>query len=466
MISHNCPVCKTENKLDITFFVMDFVCKSCSNLIRTSTQSSRGIVRKPTENVVLDVGNKAFLQGRNITVVAIIVKKYGVSTFWREYYLKDDQGNDLFLSESHGHWILMFPKEQPLEDFKFYSEFEGKKYRWYESTPNNIDAAAGFFEERLEFKLANYKEFVNGTEMVSWEETAGKKQYFWGKHIDKQEIKKAFNPPYMPDYYGIGVLQPFYFNIKQMINILGVAALMICFLQFYIHVSRANYPVFEQSIKFQDTKNKELVSRSFELSGGSAPLKVNLSSAVDNSWANTEISLVNEKNNEIISTSQDLEYYHGVEDGERWSEGSNSKEINFCGVAPGKYHFLISAEKEESMIFPTNSDKGKIVTYNSNGMVDVLDPSTGITMTYDNQTTYEKQNANPLKQDSVNVTPAAVEINPENQSINVKATWLPVSLWNFGIIISVMALFVALSYWGKYLFDKSKWSDSTNSPFL
>ena len=127
-----------------------------------------------------------------------------------------------------------------------------------------------------------------------------------------------------------------------MVNILGVAALLISLMQLYVHISRANYPVFEEQINFSDAKDKELVSKSFQLKGGSAPLKVKIKSQVDNSWANTEISLVNESTNEITSTSQDIEYYHGVSDGESWSEGSTSKEINFCGVAPGKYHFLIS----------------------------------------------------------------------------------------------------------------------------
>ncbi len=482
MISHICPVCKTENTHHLTFYVMDYVCKSCNSLIKTATNTSRGKVNKPTENVVLDIGMKGVLNGTEYTVVAIVVKKYGATTYWREYYLKDKLLNNVFLSESEGHWVLMFPKELPLKEFKYYCEFEEKNYRWYETTPNSVHSAAGFFEDRFEMKLSTYKEFVNGTEMVSWEETGDKKQFFWGKHIPKSEIKRAFKPSFMPNYYGIGIVQPFYYNVKQMVNILGVTAILISLLQLYVYISRTNKTVFEEKINFSEVKNKELVSKSFDLSGGSAPMKVNIFSEVDNSWANTEISLVNETTNEITYTSQDLEFYHGYTDGESWSEGSKSKEINFCGVAPGKYHFLISAEKEVTPL-PTSvsypGTEGKTVSINPSGFVEVRDNLTGNLTTYGDIATYKKDSANAAEneknkraQDSASglsavpvPQPTEIEMNPENQTITLKATWLPVSMWNYFIVMILLAVFVGLSYWGKYAFDKSKWSNSSNSPY-
>lgn len=483
MISYHCPVCKTENKLELTFHVKDYVCKSCSNLIKTATNSSRGKIGKPIENTVLDVGMKGVLDGTEYTVVAVIVKKYGSSTFWREYYLKDKLQNNAFLSESDGHWVLMFPKEKPLEEFKYYCEFEGKKYRWYESTPNSVHASAGFFEDGLSFKLSNYKEFVNGTEMVSWEETSGEKQFFWGKHIPKRQIKRAFKPPYMPNYYGVGIVQPFYYSIRNMINIFGITALLISLLQLYTYISRTNKTVFEESIPFSEVRDKEMVSKSFTLSGGSAPMKVDLSSEVDNSWANAQISLVNEDTNEIVFTSQDLEYYHGYVDGESWSEGGKSKDINFCGVTPGKYHFLISAEKEGSSAVPTSvsypGNPGTMVSISPAGNVEVLDLATGNITTYGDVANYKKDSAQAAQfvkikreQDSAaGLMPVPIDtsvpadLNQGNQSISLKATWLPVSLWNYIIVMILMLVFVVGSYWGKSVFDRSKWSNSSNSPY-
>lgn len=479
MISCICPVCKTENTLDLDFQVSDYVCKSCKNLIDKKENRSRGPIKQPNLNVVLSVGDKGVLDGKEFTVSAIVVKKYGSSTYWREYYLKDNLGNNAFLSESDGHWVLMYPKESPKGDYNYFAEFEGKKYRWYEATHNSVAAAEGFFEDKFELKLATYNEYVNGTEMVSWEETGKEKEFFWGKHIPRQTIKRAFKPPYMPYYKGVGIAQPFYYNIMQMLKILGVSALLISMLQLYIYLSRTNYPVFQQTIKFEDLKDKELVSKSFVLEGASSPLNIEINSEVDNSWANAQISLVNESNNEITFTSQDVEYYHGYSDGESWSEGSPTKEINFCGVAPGKYHLLISAEKEPGvLITPTTVDNSVAVT--PDGYIEVRDAVTGNIVTYGDIATYKKDSAetaarNKLTNEQnsaigltdvpISTTPQYSEINPTNQSISLKAKWLPVSVWNYCIVLGIMAVFILFSYWLKYNFVRSKWKNSSNSPY-
>ncbi len=476
MISYICPSCSTENKLSLAFNVTNYVCKSCSKLVSTSTNIADKIIKKPTENVVLEVGSTGVLDGIEYIVVAIVVKKYGSSTYWREYYLKNKSGNNVFLSESQGHWILMFPKEKKLEEFKYYSEFEGKKYRWYESTPNSVHAAAGFFEDGLSFKLSNYKEFVNGTEMVSWEETENSKQYFWGKHIAKSKIKKAFKPPYMPDYSGVGIVQPFYFNIRQLYNVLGISAILMCLIYLYNYTTQANYEVFNQSVKFTDVYNKELVSKSFDLNGASAPLVVKLYSNVDNSWANAELSLVNESTNQVEYISQDIEKYSGYTDGESWSEGSQSKEFNFCGVAPGKYHFLISAQKQGSedannkVYF--SKDGTKSFKDTNDGWFDVTTIATGETSAFNissinlsNTELYQEYLAakNLATTNPQNVT--YIDTTPNNPSVDIKATWKPVTFWNLGILLVSMAVLAALASWWKYSFEHSKWSNSSNSPY-
>jgi hypothetical protein len=40
-------------------------------------------------------------------------------------------------------------------------ELHGRNFRWYETTECTIHAA-GFFEDKLDFGLATYKEYVNG----------------------------------------------------------------------------------------------------------------------------------------------------------------------------------------------------------------------------------------------------------------------------------------------------------------
>lgn len=472
---YTCPSCKKEKTLDLDFKVESYICDACAML------SEHGkiikTVKKPTENVVLDVGKKGKIDDVEYTVVAIVVKKYGESVYWREYYLKDKDLNDAFLSESSGHWVFMQPKKMPEKEFKFHAEFEGKKYRWYESTPNSIHAATGFFEEQLKFTLANYKEFVNGTEMVSWEESGTKKNFFLGRHISKHEIKRQFQPDYMPNYSGIGIVQPYYINPRQLLNVFIIVGLIISLFQFYNTVSRTNYEVFNEHLRFDSVFNKELISKSFDLSGASAPLNVKLSSNVNNSWANVELSLVNESSNEIEYTSQDIEQYSGYEDGEHWSEGGQTKEFNFCGVAPGKYHFSISAQKQGFEVPAATTyfspDGQKSFTETGDGFVDVITIATAEKIAYNltnlqsnnSQIYNELQMAKDYKIKNPNFSANIPDPDSSNPNFDIQAFWKPVSFWNYFIILGIMAVITCLNYWGKSVFDKSKWAESNYSPF-
>jgi len=478
-----CPACESENKIDLTFPVEEYVCNTCSHLIDVAGNKQIKHLKVPTENVVLEVGQKGKIGGEEYTVAAIIVKRYGTNIFWREYYLKDSKGGDAFLSESDGHWVFLVTIHP--DDFKGKSSklasYAGRTYRWYENSPCSIYAAAGFFDEHLDFNLATYKEYVNGTRMISQETVGKKNQYFYGVHISKYEVKRAFKIAHMPYYTGVGIVQPYYFDIRQTVNIFCIAALLICLFQLYVYTSRTNETVFAQTINFTDVRDKEMVSSSFTLSGGSAPLKVNAFSGVDNSWANIQLSLVNEKTNEVIYTSKDIEQYHGYEDGESWSEGSQSEDFNLCGVSSGQYHFLISAEKDGAL--PTFSnlqspDSKVIISRDKSGAVEINDMLKGQTTIFTDGKALEKDTSEVarLTKESFGTQKLDSLINAEapqlttdpissNTYVQLKATWLPVSFWNFGFIIFIMvALFLAM-WIGKHFFNVNKWKNSSNTPY-
>ncbi|WP_426476982.1 DUF4178 domain-containing protein [Chryseobacterium sp. CBSDS_008] len=478
-----CPACESENTLDLTFPIEEYVCKTCSHLIDVAGNKNIKHLKVPTENVVLDVGQKGKIEGVEYTVVSIIVKKYGTGIFWREYSLKDSKGNDAFLSESDGHWVFITSMHP--DDFKGKNSklptYLGRTYRWYENTPCSIDAAAGFFDEHLDFSIATYKEYVNGTRMISQEKTSKKSQYFYGVHISRYEVKKAFKIQNLPYYTGIGIVQPYYFDIRQAVNIFCVAALMICLLQLYVYTSRTNETVFAETINFADVKDKELVSKSFTLSGGSAPLKVSAFSGVDNSWANVQLSLVNENTNEVVYTSKDIEQYHGYEDGESWSEGSQSEDFNLCGVSSGQYHFLISAEKEGGILSfsgLTSPDSRVMISRDKSGTIEVTDIFKVQTQTFADEKMLEKDTSQVIrlaktsfgtqKLDSlINAEAPKLTTDPisSNTYVELKATWLPVSFWNFGFILFIMiALFVAM-WIGRHFFNVNKWKNSSNTPY-
>jgi hypothetical protein len=158
-----------------------------------------------------------------------------------------------------------------------------------------------------------------------------------------------------------------------------------------------------QSLTFDQYNEKSFVSPSFVLEGGSAPLTISTRSDVDNSWANLQVALVNEKTNEEIYANKDIEYYHGYTDGENWTEGDTSEEFNICGVSEGKYHIVI--------------------------------------------------------------TPMKAPEDIANNFIKVNAVWNQPSMWNVWMPILFMGILTVGLYYLSIYFEQKRWTESNYSPY-
>ncbi len=478
-MKHMCPICNHENNLELNITIEQYVCGHCRNLINIDNQGSNKIFANANYTLSLKIGDKGLIENTEYTVVAIVVRKTGRDYKWAEYYLKDKNLNDAFLSESEGHWVFMKPLAEPFKTLKYSATYNDENYRKYETTQCTIADAFGFFEDSLKFGVTSYSEFVKENKMISFENHGENRMYYLeGRHFPNSELKSAFkNIEFIPSKNGYGIVQPFFINTKEVINVIGITAIIISLLQLYNYTTRTNYEVFKDSLRFDALINKELISKSFELKGASAPLEVKLFSNVDNSWANVELSLVNEKTNETEYASKDIEQYHGYEGGESWSEGSTNEEFNFCGVAPGKYHFVISAQKQglekPSGEFYFSPDGKKTFTTDSYGFVDVTTIATKDKISYnlENLETNNPIIAQELKvakeftKKNPNFSPPIVDDYTTNPTVDIVANWKPVTMWNYFIILIIMVVLIVLSFWGEHAYEKEKWSNSANTPY-
>ena len=75
------------------------------------------------------------------------------------------------------------------------------------------------------------------------------------------------------------------------------------------------------------------------------------------------------------------------------------------------------------------------------------------------------EEAKAFKLKNPNFSTNIPDTDSANPNFAIQAFWKPVSFWNYFIILGIMAVLVGLNYWGKYLFDKTKWDNSNYSPF-
>lgn len=102
-----------------------------------------------------------------------------------------------------------------------------------------------------------------------------------------------------------------------------------------VHAVRFNSN--EDSIKYKSINRSNSGSIPFEIKSKRAAIEINLAAMVFDSWVDFDMEIVNQTTGESFSKNLAAEYYSGFEDGESWSEGSQTASIVFGGLERGKY---------------------------------------------------------------------------------------------------------------------------------
>lgn len=401
-----CPQCNTVAVVNVNVELVQFACPACHSLITYRDNNATNIqfekFGKPSDAVVLKIGQKGKVNDIDYYVTGIIVKKVHNVYFWREYILTSESKETAFLSESDGHWIFLkeVPEVYNVKDHKLTVERNEIIFNLYNYENTSLEYAEGIFNYSLPNNKQRMAEYINAHEILSIEiDGDGKETAFFGEHISRAKVKKAFEIENMPAKTGIGLVQPFFVNVRNLVITLCAVAILILVTHLVIYKERDGKQVVSQAIALDQYNNKDFVSAPFLLEGGSAPLTVALSTDVNNSWANVQVALVNEITNEEEYASKDIEYYQGYESGERWSEGDTSEDFNICGVAAGRYHIVITPQKPPEDL--------------------------------------------------------------ANNALRISVKWDEPSMWNVALpILFMLVIAIGIYYWNNY-FEQKKWADSS-----
>jgi ribosomal protein S27E len=343
---------------------------------------------------VMPLGTTGTLKGVEYKLIAYLEKKEGATRYeWREYMLYNYAKGYAFLSEYDGHWSLIaganfYPDLASVNCiYGNEAEYEGNTYLKYNAYSPVITAMIGEFDWDISAEKLRAKEFIDPPYMLTSEENIKKYVTDWylGEYLEEAEIAAAFNIPVesFPEKIGIGANQPSKYKARWLAayKISGIAALAFLLVQLSViwlrpekvllsdtyalampphvpdtskHVSTAldslrnrTAPAPADSLNsFAPDANGNYEFKSFKtptfiIPDGPVPLEFELNSQVDNNWLSATVELVSEKDNQTWSISKDIEYYHGYEDGESWSEGSYTQTVLLSEIPAGKYHINI-----------------------------------------------------------------------------------------------------------------------------
>lgn len=342
-----CLKCNAETILPFEIHYNYFICPKCFTSIKK--EGDRLIIKetlsKPTLDPVLEIGKEVVLKNEEYFVFNFIEKQTKLGEWWVEYELKSKDNRSLFITEEGGNWIV----EEEIErtkvkgtTFKYYDDLE---FNLFEKGKVNERTGCGFFNYKLSKEYVDYEDYITPPFALSFEKENNEEgKVYLGEHIDRNEVKKIFGLKDLPNKTYIGSVQPFYYDVADVIRIFLAFAILTLVVHLIYYSKSKNELILEKEINL----TKAYATDVFSLSGAISPLTVRISSDVDNSWVATDFTLENVSTRETVYFSKDLEYYYGYSEGENWTEGSKDEEFTICGVSSGDYRIIINPAKDES----------------------------------------------------------------------------------------------------------------------
>jgi hypothetical protein len=362
----NCPHCGAATAVRTFGHAVNVVCQSCRSILDatnpgvTILQQSSDAVR---EEPLIPLGTRGKLLDIECEVVGFQVRQIVVDDVayqWREYLLFNPNREFRYLTEYAGHWnvvstIIALPGGGGMPDGSAPRSFGRQKYRHFQTAIATTTFVVGEFPWQIRVgDTTTGTDYVAPPFMLSAEVDADK-EVTWsqGRYVGGDEIWRSLSLPGRPPQpVGIFANQPSPFHgviramWKNAARLVALATLL-----WIAHLASARgQQAFAENYVFDSRTAQEatLVTPVFELEGRPTAVQIETATNLDNQWMFVGYALVNDETGQAYEVARDVSYYHGVDDGESWTEGSPTDGVALPSVPAGRYFLRIETEGDRT----------------------------------------------------------------------------------------------------------------------
>jgi len=346
-----CANCQAPVSLPPDREVKTLVCEYCGAQHDLSGAEARVAGMNPQgfdPGFLLSIGQAGTLLGQRYEVCGRTLYQDPEGYTTREYLLFNKDAGYLWLTCENGHYVLNRPTQQaPQRDpFTLVTKQQvtaGRtSFRMYEQGLLSLVYVDGALPWRaVTGDRLQYADLTAPPYMLSVEREGNELEYFHGTYLSGASIWTAFGlAGRAPSPDGVHPAQPFVRGpvARALMIVGGIFALINLGL---LGWSCAGEGTEIHSESFQSSQYAgECLSRPFVI-GPQPVMSMRVSAPLNNSWIGVNVALVNSDEQVIAEIEDDLCYYHGVDEGESWSEGSSDHETFFKAPTPGTYRLLL-----------------------------------------------------------------------------------------------------------------------------
>lgn len=194
----------------------------------------------------------------------------------------------------------------------------------------------------------HYLDAIAPPYMLSAEWTETEMEWSQAVYVTRDEVADAFEmeASQLPTPIGIGACQPYDESGSRtswmvVSLVASIVFVLLAAIAFFKSGSKAGQFLVQNSHYSQ-----EYITGDFTIHDAPTLCKAVFEADVNNSWVYLDVALIDEEARALFDFSAQVSYYHGVDGGESWSEGSRKKSKVFRVDKPGTYRFLVLGESD------------------------------------------------------------------------------------------------------------------------
>jgi hypothetical protein len=281
--------------------------------------------------------------------------------YWTEYLLYNRDKGYRWLVHSDDHWSFVTPlrpgdvPDTVAGNVAKTLYYQGRGYRLFQTATAKVTYVDGEFYWRVtvgeSVATADYVAPPFGLSKEVSTGTAQEVSYSHARYMNPAEVEAAFGLKNLTRPSAVGSMQPF--TGPRLGCTWGVMLLLLFGVAIALAAMLPRRVVWSDTLDLTATPpvagapdNARVVfSPPFPLTGD-YNIAIDGEASLSNSWLYVDGDLVNEAKGTLQSFELPLEYYSGVEGGERWSEGSNDRRAYLARPEKGPHVLRLEAQWE------------------------------------------------------------------------------------------------------------------------
>lgn len=337
------------------------VCASCGSHLQASAGVTEVELRVLSQQATsqphgfsLEIGDSFVHDKARFEVIGRLAlgdadEPHGESTL--QYLLFNPRRGSLWLSSYQGHWDLtetwrVLPVGEPraLRKGDSMKSHDGRSWLLVEqgtSVIRYVDGALPWVAE-----LGDRSDYVELTsddgsgELYEVEYRRGELEVGRGRWLSVAQVRQATGKAIAKPQGRRENVAEVLNSYSWMMRIAGVA--LVINIVFALVTFSLGKQVLDQRLDTEALRG-EVLTEPFEVASSGNVIDVSFKAPLDNAWMSIDWAVVRGDDEVIHVDDGDLEYYHGVEGGESWSEGSRSSTTYLRIDDAGSYRLLVRA---------------------------------------------------------------------------------------------------------------------------